>query len=203
MLCCRRYVGSLLVSGVCPFVGVSGPGHLLSRLRLNAAKELLEQGFQSLGAAPRGRRVVVGLSELSHFDECQLNQQALVARLLVLHVAAIHQLQCLVEEAHGASLSLLLVALALLVAHLEQRQRGLVFCHQHVARVQCQSAYEQSAIEAAAQDVVQPHHQVAHLVLQGQVEHTEVVVGIEHVEVFDYLLVGNVALREACHLVEH
>ena len=69
--------------------------------------------------------------------------------------------------------------------------------------MQCQSAYEQSAVEAAAQDVVQPHHQVAHLVLQGQVEHTEVVVGIEHVEVFDYLLVGNVALREACHLVEH
>ena len=41
------------------------------------------------------------------------------------------------------------------------------------------------------------------MVGQGQVDDAEVVVGIEHVEVFEHLLIGDVPLAEARHLVEN
>ena len=59
-----------------------------------------------------------------------------------------------------------------------------------------------AAVESLVQDAVEHHHHLAYLVLYGEVYQLEVVVAVEHVQVFYYLLVGDVALAEACRLVE-
>ena len=59
-----------------------------------------------------------------------------------------------------------------------------------------------SAVESLAQDIVEQQQHLAHLVLQGEVHELEVVVAVEHVQVFYHLLVGDVALAEAGSLVE-
>ena len=96
----------------------------------------------------------------------------------------------------------MLVALALLLADLEERQRLGILCHEHVSHVGGQSVDELSAVEAVAHNLVEQYHDVGHLVFQGEVDDAEVVVGVEHVEVFDDLLIGDGALAERCHLVE-
>ena len=61
---------------------------------------------------------------------------------------------------------------------------------------------EQAAVETLIENVVEQHHRLAHLVLHGVVHHAEVVFRVEHVEVFNHLLVGDVALTERRSLVE-
>ena len=65
------------------------PGHLRCRYGLGGL-DVLEQGFQSLGATPRpGGIIVFGLCDLGHADECQFGQQTLVAALPVVDVALV------------------------------------------------------------------------------------------------------------------
>ena len=65
-----------------------------------------------------------------------------------------------------------------------------------------QTLNEQSAVEALVDDIVQQHHYVAHLIYYGEIDDLEVVLGVEHVQVFDHFLVGDVALTERGGLVE-
>ena len=66
----------------------------------------------------------------------------------------------------------------------------------------CQSVDEMTAIEAAPNDLIEQNHDVSNLVFQCKVDDAEVVVGIEHVQVFDDLLIGDGALTERHCLVE-
>ena len=61
---------------------------------------------------------------------------------------------------------------------------------------------ELTAVEAASDDLVEQYHNLRHLVGQRQLDNVEVVVGIEHVKVFDDLLIGDVALTERHSLIE-
>ena len=162
---------------------------------------MLKQGFQSSGLTPTGRPLV-GLGNLGDFDKGQLDEQPLVGRLPILDVALVHQPQCLVEHPRVASLGLLLIALPLLVADFEQGERLRVFRHQYVAYVARQPLYEQSAVETLVDNAVEQQHDVGHLIIYRKVYQLEVVLGIKHVEVFDYLLIGDVALTERGALVE-
>ena len=65
-----------------------------------------------------------------------------------------------------------------------------------------QTADEQSSVEALADNVVQQNHDVSHLVVNAQVDNLEVILGIEHVQVFDNFLIGNISLTERRSLVE-
>ena len=96
--------------------------------------ESFEQDFQTLGATPRAH-AVVGLCELRHLNERQLHEQTLVAALLVAHVTLVEHLKRLIEEAGGTLLRLRLKLCRLLLARLQQLERALVFCHEHVAYV--------------------------------------------------------------------
>ena len=66
-----------------------------------------------------------------------------------------------------------------------------------------EAADEQTAIKAFVDGIVEEHHDVAHLILQTQVDDSEIVVGIHHVEVFDHLFISDVPLTEAGSLVEY
>jgi len=74
--------------------------------------------------------------------------------------------------------------------------------HHHVAHVRCQASDEVSTVESLGDNTVEQEHDVAHLVFQGEVYDTEIVLGVEHVKVFEHLLQGDVALTIARHLVE-
>ena len=66
----------------------------------------------------------------------------------------------------------------------------------------CQSVDEMTAIEAAPNDLIEQDHDVGNLIFQCKVDDAEVVVGIEHIQVFDDLLIGDGALTERYCLVE-
>ena len=95
------------------------------------------------------------------------------------------------------------ILFALLLANLKQRKRSRILCHEHVAHVRSQSVDEVAAVESLLNDRVEQQHYVAHLVLHSEVDDAEVVVGIKLVEVLNDLLVCDVALAEACSLVEY
>ena len=65
-----------------------------------------------------------------------------------------------------------------------------------------QSLDQEAAVEAFVDDSVEQHHDVADLVLQTQVDDLEVVLGIEHVQVLNHFVVGDVPLTERGCLVE-
>ena len=66
-----------------------------------------------------------------------------------------------------------------------------------------ETADEVSAVKSLVDDVVEQHHDVCHLVVKAQVDDVEIVVGIQHVEVFNHLIICDVALAEAGSLVKH
>ena len=140
------------------------PSYLRRCLRLSLYNKISEQGFQLLGATPRTGHIVVFLCDLCHLYERKFHQKSLVRALAVFHIAAVHNLQRLVEELCGALCRLFLIALALLLAGFEQRKCLWVFRHQHVAHVRSQAVHEVACIEPLVDDVVQEHHYFGYLV---------------------------------------
>ena len=65
-----------------------------------------------------------------------------------------------------------------------------------------ESLNEQTTVESFVNDIVEQHHDVTHLVLHTQVDDLEIVLGVEHVQVFNHFLVGDVTLTERGRLVE-
>ena len=123
--------------------------------------------------------------------------------MAIVDVALVHQLQRIVEEWYLALLGLLLIALAHLVAHFEQRQCLWVASHQHVAHMLGQTLNQQASIEALIDNRVEQHHNVAHLIIYREVDNLEVVLAIEHIQILYHLIVSDVALTERCSLVEY
>ena len=65
-----------------------------------------------------------------------------------------------------------------------------------------ESLNEQSAIEPLVDNRVEQYHDVAHIINNREVDDLEVVLGIEHVEVLNHFVVGDIALTERSGLVE-
>ncbi len=161
-----------------------------------------EQGFQSVRATPRRRRLIIGLSNLRHLYQRQLNEQPLVRRLLVAEVTLVQQLQRSIEELRRALPRLLHIARLLVGRHLEELHRLRVFGHHHVAYVARQALAEVAAVEPFGNDAVEQEHYLRGVVLEREVHDTEIVVGIEHVKIFNHMLVGDISLAVASRLVE-
>ena len=66
-----------------------------------------------------------------------------------------------------------------------------------------QSADEMLRFKAFADDVVEQEQNVGRVALQNVVDDFEIIVVIQHVEVLDDILVGDVFARETDHLVEN
>ena len=178
-------------------------GHLRCRLCVLSREYFLEQGFQSLGATPRARYIAVGgLRDLCHLDKRELNEQTFVGTGPIVDIALVHDLERLIEERRGAFLSLCLETLALRLADLQEGDGLRVFRHHHIAHVAGQSVNQMTAIEALGQNLVKQNHDVGSLVLDSEVDDSEIVLSIKHIEVFNDFLIRDVALGERCHLVE-
>ena len=65
-----------------------------------------------------------------------------------------------------------------------------------------QALDEQAAIETLVDDIVEQYHDVCHLVDNREVDNLEVILRVEHVQVLDNLLVGDITLTERSCLVE-
>ena len=65
-----------------------------------------------------------------------------------------------------------------------------------------ETADKQSSIKSFIDDLVEQHHDVCHLVLNSQVDDFKVVLCVQHVQVFNDLLIGDIPLTERYRLVE-
>ena len=92
--------------------------------------------------------------------------------------------------------------LALLIAHLEQRERLRILRHQHIPHVLGKALNKQSAIEALIDNRVKQHHDIAYLIINREVDDLEVILCIQHVEILDHLVVSDIPLTERGGLVE-
>ena len=142
------------------------------------------------------------MRNLGNLYQRELYQQAFVTALTVVDVALVHQTERLIEETGLALLGLLLIALTLLVADFEQRQRLGILRHEHVTHMFGKTLDEQASVEAFVDDIVEQHHDIAHLIIIREVDDLEIVLGVEHIQILNHFLVGNVALTERGSLVE-
>lgn len=129
--------------------------------------------------------------------------QALVVGAAVIDVALIVDVQGSQKEWHLANGGLLYVALPQLFADFQQLHGGGIFAHQKASQMIAQSADEMLRFKAFADDVVEQEQNVGRVALQNVVDDFEIIVVIQHVEVFDDILVGDVFARETDHLVEN
>ena len=63
-------------------------------------------------------------------------------------------------------------------------------------------ADQQSSVESLVDDLVKQHHDVAHLVIHGEVDDLEVILRVQHVQVLYHFLVRDIPLTERDCLVE-
>ena len=159
-------------------------------------------GFQGrLGWLSSLHRGVPG-GELCQLYQRQFHQQALVAAEAVVQIAVVTQLNGLIQERQGALPGLLAVALPNAGSYFKQGQGGGICADQQVAKMGSQSGDEMVAVEALVQYLVEQQQGIAHFVVQQDVCQAEIVLVIQHVEVFYHLLIGDVSSCEAGCLVE-
>ena len=122
--------------------------------------------------------------------------------LLVVEVASVGQLHGAEEELRRAFLGLLLVFGAHLFACVNQGCGLRVLCHQQVAQMTGQTGDEVLPLEALRENLVEREHALRYLAFHTVVSETEVIVVVEHVQVLDGALIGDVATTERSYLVE-
>ena len=179
-------------------------GHLRCHLFLLNREHFLEQVFQSLGATPRAG--IVGISrlrDLCNLYERQFYKQTFVGTCAIVDVALVHDFQRLIEELRSALLGLCLETLPLRLADFKKGNGLRVTSHHHIAHVRSKAIDKMTTIKTVGQDLVEQKHDVGSLVFKGEVDDSEIVFGIEHIEVFYDLLIGDVSLAEGSHLVKN
>ena len=139
---------------------------------------------------------------MRHLDEGQFHQQPLVLALLVIEVAVVRQLHGTEQELRVALLCLFLIFITYFLACLDQPNGLCVLADQQIAEVTRQSSDEVLSLETLRKDFVQRQHALRNLFFEEIVRQSEIVVVVEHVQVLDSLLIGDIAAAERCHLVE-
>ena len=129
--------------------------------------------------------------------------QALVVGAAVIDVALVVDVQSSQQEWHLANGGLLNVALPQLFADFQQLHGGDILAHQEASQMIAQAADKVLWLKAFADDVVEQEQNVGRVALQHVLDDFEIIVVIQHVEVLDDILVGNVFARETDHLVEN
>ena len=117
--------------------------------------------------------------------------QSFVADAAVVDIALVVDVECLDQEGQGAALCLLHVATPELLAHFEELHCGGVLAHQEAAQVTAHSVDEMLRFETFINNIVDHQQDVAGVALQKVVDNPEVIVVVEHIEVFDDRLIGD------------
>ena len=128
--------------------------------------------------------------------------QPFVASGTIVDVALVVDIQSLDKEGQGAALCLIDIALAELFAHFEKLNGGGVLAYQQAAQVVAHARDEVLGFETFVDDIVHQKKNIARITLQEVIDNPEVIVVVEHVEVFDDGLVSDVLPRKTHHLVE-
>ena len=142
------------------------------------------------------------MGQLSHLNQGDFNQQALVLAQLIVDVAVGTFPDSAVEELRLALLCLLIVALANIVVGVKQLGGLLVSAHQQIAQMCIQSIDEMTALEALVDDFVIGSDDVRNLLFQEEIYQLEVVVIVQYIQIGDGLLVGDVSITIGSHLIE-
>ena len=128
--------------------------------------------------------------------------QPLVVGGPVVDVALVADFQGLDEERHGAGLRLCNIALTQLLADLQKLHRDGILAHQKASQMVAHTVDKMLGLKAFADDVIEDQQDVARVAVQDVVNDLEVIVVVQHIQVVDDVLVGDVLARETDHLVE-
>ena len=139
---------------------------------------------------------------LAQLDQCEFHQQLLAAGIAVIQVTGVAQVQGTVIKRGCQFGALLAVALGDLVIHLQQFAcLGRGGDHQ-VAQVLCQTVNKKLRVEALVADFLIDEQGLHHVTGQEGVHKPEVVVIVQHVQVVERALVGDMPLGRGGHLVK-
>ena len=94
------------------------------------------------------------------------------------------------------------MSLRYLVIGLEQRERRWCASHHEVAQVLRQTVDKEQRVEALVAYLLVDEQRLWHVASEERLVETEVVVIVEHVEVVDGILIGDVAIARSEHLVK-
>ena len=128
--------------------------------------------------------------------------QALVVGGTVVDVALVVDFQRLDEERHGAGLRLGQIPLPQLFTDFKELHRDGVLAHHEAPQMVAHAVDEMLGLKALADDVIEDEQDIARVAAQDVVDNLEIIIVIQHVEVVDDVLIGDVFAREAHHLVE-
>lgn len=129
--------------------------------------------------------------------------QALVAALTVCNIGLVYNIERSYEEFGGTCGGQLLVLLGECLTHLEQLGCLGILTYEQVPEMGAEPANKLLRIETLGEQLIENPEAVGVIALQEIVGKPEIVMVIENIQVFNYLLVGNVATAEAHHLVEN
>ena len=143
-----------------------------------------------------------GIENLAQLDKRQLHHKLLVGGSAVVYVASVAKVEGAIVEFRVELARLFDESLRHLVAHLEQALCGWGESHQHIANVLRQAIYEEERVEASVADFLIYEQSLGNIAGAERLHQAEVVVVVEHIEVVDGTLVGDIAKRGGRHLVE-
>ena len=125
-----------------------------------------------------------GLSKRSELHQGQFDKQPLVIATLVLHVGLVDRIQCSHQEPQVHTRGLGTELRFDIVRHFHQSHRAGVFAHEQVAQMRPESRDEVVRIEAAGNDAIEDEQRFGDFRLPNSVDHIEVGLLVEDVEVF-------------------
>ena len=96
-----------------------------------------------------------------------------------------------------------MLVVAVICADFEQGERGFVFANEDVAQGFGQAGDEGVRLEAFSQDLVKNIEHGGHILGQQRVSYLKIIVVIEDVEVFDYVVVSDFFSRKTRDAVEY
>ena len=120
-----------------------------------------------------------------------------------MQVAGVAQVHSHVEEARVEASRLLHVTLGNVVIHLEQTYGRWCACHHEVAQVLRQAVDKEERVKSIVAYFLVDEQCLWHVAGEEGLVETEVVVVVEHIEVVDGSLIGDVAIAGCKHLVEN
>ena len=149
-----------------------------------------------------GDRSRAGFLELTQLNERQLEQESLVPALAIMQIAFIGQLNSLIQRSVGTLPGCFAVSVADRCADFKKHDRAFIFADQQIAEVRGQPRDDMLSVEPFLYNLVQDEQACPYVSFQNSVRNAEIIFVVQHIEVLDHGLVGNVSARVADYLIE-
>ena len=127
----------------------------------------------------------------------------LIARFAIIQVAIVAQIHHPIEIRRGKLPRLCHKALCHFVVHFEQHHGLLIARHHQIAKMLCQTIDKELRIKSAFAYLFVDEQCRRYVALQERFIKAEIIVVVEHIEVFNRAFVGDIALARCRHLVEN